>query len=1580
MVTFYFILVTTVDYVFLRCPVLPTLPDPFHVLTDFSRRASGIMESYLCLKGIQLWQYLAQLIPFLVRPMLISLGLCTMIFGTAPVFCYGLVLILPTTGRVSGVRWNIRSSYPKSWNVLSSVQMSAHFVAGYVSGLYNLGTVCYVRVLFKDVSRLTGRYGLGPKPGGLFHENDCMVLHFLYRLFLELPVACLLPTVFGATSRRTLGTFMFHLCMSLLDVVRRILYHLLHLFVYAISCVLLCFRSTTLLRLASSYHADTLLHVQRLSTTSTVPRTSSTTDPPGVFKRIITSQPHLRVADAAPFSLVRQHVHKALNLSYNLQLSHIARLYSDVRVGNSSMSSKKDTVVFPIILDTGASHSITPHRSDFIKYTKGDFGQCETVDGSAAKVGFGTVRWSLLDLDGSFVTIDVECYHIPSSSVRLLSPQAFCLEKGFPSTTYHYHGNGERFSMTTDYYKSCHLEIPIHQMSQLPVALAEIPSHPLAAFDPSGTSPFPDPSTFFSVCDETNQNLSSNAKELLLWHFRLGHMGFTRLKDHMKLRGTSIFQRIIPSSPAVANCKTKHLKCAACELAKGHRRSSNTTVTKKDDSKVGNLQQGHLRPGQCVSVDNYQSTVLGRLPSSRGPTSSTLQASQVSSSDPRRGVCGGTMFYDHATGYIEAHHQTQLNASDTIVSKKLFERNLRNMGVKVKNYHGDNGIFVSAQFKAELKKHDQQLSLSGVGAHFQNGCAKNAIKVVTETACSLMQHQFLHWPEAFSQDLWPFALDYACWLHNHTAHGKTGKMAPIELMSGVTLQNDLLQRARVWGCPVYVLSPELQDGKKIPKWEPRARRGQFLGFSLEHSSTIAIVRNLRTERLSPQFHVVLDELFSTIALDEATDNNQLWVDLFVNHRDYHGPPKEELDSQVFPFEENEEFLPSSESTDTTDAFDDDDDDPTNDDSGSISSIEEDISLPDTTEDDDRDDNVTVRRSNRVKKPNTWFQGNTWINLGQSSRTILGTAQRVSHDDVFLYHLDWDAPFSVEYSHLAAYNDAFVDPITSDIEWMHPFTLSAKANSQDFPTLKEIMSLSDPIEKEKWLESMDTELNTLKSKGTFEVISRSSVPDGEQINQTMWTFRRKRRPNGTMYKLKSRWVLRGDKQILPEDETTFAPVVDWATIRLLFTLVVSRGLKTKCIDFTAAFCQCSLPKPIYAHFPPGYTTGNSDQCLKIHKSLYGSRLAPKIWATSLAAALTGPTMKLTQSSIDRCLFHKPGLIFIHFVDDAQLIYEKEEDCALFLEQLANAGFDFGEEGEVSGYLGVDIKTQSDGSRHLSQTGIIDSILTDLGLDQSSKTSDTPAAVVVGPDKDGPALTSVPWNYRTVIGKLLYLAGNTRPDLALAVHQVARYSADPKESHGTAIKRIGRYLLKTRDKGMFIRPTDDLTLDCYADASFGGMFSVSDPNDPICAKSRYGFLITLGDVPVMWKSKLSTITCMSTFESEWLALNHSCRALIPLRLLLIEVGGALGFIPNATALVKTTIWEDNAAVCAIAGSDLPKLTPRSKTIAVKYWWFIEQLKPGVIEVRPINTKQQKADCMTKPLARDDFIRLRNMILGW
>jgi O-phosphoseryl-tRNA(Cys) synthetase len=81
----------------------------------------------------------------------------------------------------------------------------------------------------------------------------------------------------------------------------------------------------------------------------------------------------------------------------------------------------------------------------------------------------------------------------------------------------------------------------------------------------------------------------------------------------------------------------------------------------------------------------------------------------------------------------------------------------------------------------------------------------------------------------------------------------------------------------------------------------------------------------------------------------------------------------------------------------------------------------------------------------------------------------------------------------------------------------------------------------------------------------------------------------------------------------------------------------------------------------------------------------------------------------------------------------------------------------------------------------------------------------------------------FNYPSVLGMCLYLAGHTSPDIAFAVSQCARFTHSHKRSHELALEQIGLYLKGTTDKGLILRPNlkPPLQLDCYVDSDFAGM---------------------------------------------------------------------------------------------------------------------------------------------------------------
>jgi hypothetical protein len=192
-----------------------------------------------------------------------------------------------------------------------------------------------------------------------------------------------------------------------------------------------------------------------------------------------------------------------------------------------------------------------------------------------------------------------------------------------------------------------------------------------------------------------------------------------------------------------------------------------------------------------------------------------------------------------------------------------------------------------------------------------------------------------------------------------------------------------------------------------------------------------------------------------------------------------------------------------------------------------------------------------------------------------------------------------------------------------------------------------------------------------------------------------------------------------------------------------------------------------------------------------------------------------------------------------------------------------------------------------------------------------------------------------------------------------------------------------LVGTADKGLIFTPTKDpkdITLDMYVDADFAGMWhSQADCQDPIRVKSRTGYLLLLAGCPLLWSSKLQTEIATSTLEAEFIALSSGMRDLLPARQIFLVLAQSIGLVVPDEATLRSTVFEDNNGCLTLA--TVPKMTPRTKHIGVKYFWFRSKVGPGTgITIHKVATQDQLADTLTKGLPADQFATLRLQLMGW
>lgn len=520
--------------------------------------------------------------------------------------------------------------------------------------------------------------------------------------------------------------------------------------------------------------------------------------------------------------------------------------------------------------------------------------------------------------------------------------------------------------------------------------------------------------------------------------------------------------------------------------------------------------------------------------------------------------------------------------------------------------------------------------------------------------------------------------------------------------------------------------------------------------------------------------------------------------------------------------------------------------------------------------------------------------------------------------------------------------------------------------------------------------MYKELQDHINRKHWKIIPAKRVPRDRVPIPMVWSMKRKRNPIGDIVKWKARLCAGGHRSIEGIDYwATYSPVVSWSTVRLLVTSALIQNWYMESIDFVLAFPQAPVKTDIFMRPPkvpknfvipdlPNFT----DRFSNVHqliKNLYGLKAAGITWYQYLCKGLV--KRGWTQSEIDNCVFTKRGIILVLYVDDGILLSPSKSLIESELRSLKN-GFMLTEEGELKDYLGTRFVKRDDGGVELKQPMMIQRILSMVGLntkDDKTKLRDTPAlhSKLLDNDPKG-APRKQDWHYRGVVGCLSYLQAMIRPDLTFAVQQCARFCNDPRQEHEEAVKHICRYLLKTKDHGLVLKPDKSRGLECYVDADWAGSWQDRSSNDPTSAKSRTGYVIKYAGCPIVWGSKMQTLVALSTTEAEYIALSSALREVIAIKNLMDELTKRGFHLHHPTPEIKCRVFEDNRSCIEIATNH--KTRPRTKHLSVRLHHFRSHVENKTINVEHISTKDQIADIFTKPLPRDQFYFLRNQLMSW
>ena len=240
----------------------------------------------------------------------------------------------------------------------------------------------------------------------------------------------------------------------------------------------------------------------------------------------------------------------------------------------------------------------------------------------------------------------------------------------------------------------------------------------------------------------------------------------------------------------------------------------------------------------------------------------------------------------------------------------------------------------------------------------------------------------------------------------------------------------------------------------------------------------------------------------------------------------------------------------------------------------------------------------------------------------------------------------------------------------------------------------------------------------------------------------------------------------------------------------------------------------------------------------------------------------------------------------------------------------------------------------------------------------------------PDVDQP--------FRSLVGHLIWLANQTRPDILSAVRAVARYFHAPKLLHWKAALRILMYIRFTSSYGItFQRGTArGVGLEVFVDSDF-----VSRATD---RRSVSGGIVMCAGACVSFFSRTQKSVTLSSTDAEYVAMAEGFKKAIFLQYI-------WGFIFPDRDVGCTSIFEDNVGALHLTNN--PATTPNSKHIDIRHHFLRERVHRHLpnskhidirqhskhIEFRVVHARSdlQHADFLTKPLHREAFCVHRNFV---
>jgi hypothetical protein len=806
-----------------------------------------------------------------------------------------------------------------------------------------------------------------------------------------------------------------------------------------------------------------------------------------------------------------------------------------------------------------------------------------------------------------------------------------------------------------------------------------------------------------------------------------------------------------------------------------------------------------------------------------------------------------------------------------------------------------------------------------------------------------------------------------------------GWMSPMECVPGGSIPD--LSRLRVWGCKCYVLIAKADRRKD---WEDKSMIGCLIGYSKDKkgyrvligSAVITSVHVLFDESIPPRSESYYKEFDSHVVRQASEEKHvsdytylkdQYYIDegllykttrvvvvdgLIVGYRALITSGKQQLEDRtpvhIADVKDMTELLAKNSAINVGNHDDESLGGPSHKEADRVGPLP--ISAPDAKL------GVILEEST----PAALVETDPSIDSGDKRRVVATDGKRIRAERVLTNVSvlgEIHAAEAVDEDYLRDADSAMLDPEGYPPE---PTTYAESLTCK---------------ESKYWSRARRNERHALEKKGVLAVVRR---PKGVKPVKSRYVYKRKFNKDGSLKKYKARHIALGFGQVKGVDvHNTFAPVVKGITVRLLLALAFMFSMFVHQLDVTNAFCYADMDGDVYMEPTPDYTLPFG-YCFKLLKALYGLRSSPRLWWKHLDKYIK--SLHFKPCVLEPCLYHMKykgtQMYLMIYVDDILIASTNLEHIKEVKKKFCMK-FDMTDMGELEHFLNIRV-TRTDEYLQMDQAVYAQKVLDkhadhiggnpkktrkhpmpDNAMDKIKEEADAEADIS---EEDQNWLDNFP--YRALLGAILYLSLNTRPDIAYAVGVLARFASKPTLVTCGLMIYCMQYIRGTVKRGIrFSGSMFDMHI--FTDADWAG--------DQLSRRSTTGYVVFGVGGPIAWQSKLQTTVSTSSMQSEYQAMYAGMIEIVWLRGVLGEIGLSL--------FKATPFFIDAQSARDLAVN--PVFHKRSKHIAIKYHWIREHVDPDgefkTAVLKLVGTDHQSADIYTKALVGLKFEGHRDSNMG-